>query len=52
MKTIPDKDYFASDHVTVIEPHGKAFDLKLGELWRYRDLIYLFVHRDCVAQYK
>ena len=36
----------------VIEPHGHAFDLKLGELWRYRELVYLFVHRDFVAQYK
>ena len=36
----------------VIEPHGHAFDLKLEELWRYRDLVYLFVHRDFVAQYK
>ena len=36
----------------VIEPHGHAFDLKLGELWCYRDLVYLFVHRDFVAQYK
>lgn len=36
----------------IIEPHGHIFDLKLKELWRYRDLIYLFVHRDFVAQYK
>ncbi|MEZ5582535.1 MAG: ABC transporter permease [Candidatus Competibacteraceae bacterium] len=36
----------------VIEPHGHLFDLKLRELWRYRDLILLFVHRDFVAQYK
>ncbi len=36
----------------VIEPHGRLFDLKLKELWQYRDLIYLFVHRDFVAQYK
>ena len=36
----------------IIEPHGHEFDLKLGELWRYRDLVYLFVHRDFVAQYK
>lgn len=42
-----------SQHWTqVIEPHGRHFDLKLSELWRYRDLIYLFVHRDFVAQYK
>jgi lipopolysaccharide transport system permease protein len=36
----------------VIQPHGKLFDLKLDELWRYRDLIALFVRRDFVAQYK
>jgi len=37
---------------TIIEPPAKLFDLKLDELWRYRDLIFLFVHRDFVAQYK
>lgn len=52
MKTTEDKQYFASDHVTIIQPHGSAFDLKLKELWRYRDLILLFVHRDFVAQFK
>ena len=36
----------------VIDSHGRAFDLKFKELWRYRDLIYLLVHRDFVAQYK
>jgi len=36
----------------IIEPHGHILDLKLNELWQYRDLIYLFVHRDFVAQYK
>jgi lipopolysaccharide transport system permease protein len=36
----------------VIEPHGRHFDLNLAELWRYRDLVFLFVHRDFVAQYK
>ena len=36
----------------IIEPHGHILDLKLKELWQYRDLIYLFVHRDFVAQYK
>lgn len=28
------------------------FDIRLGELWRYRDLIMLFVRRDFVAIYK
>ena len=36
----------------VIEPRGRRFDLRLEELWRYRDLVSLFVHRDFVARYK
>jgi lipopolysaccharide transport system permease protein len=36
----------------VIEPQGRLLDLKLRELWQYRDLIALFVRRDFVAQYK
>jgi lipopolysaccharide transport system permease protein len=36
----------------VIQPHGSLFDLKLRELWHYRDLVALFVRRDFVAQYK
>ena len=36
----------------VIEPKSRLFDLKLGELWHYRDLVYLFVWRDFVARYK
>ena len=47
MKTLPDTYW-----TETIEPHGHLLDLKLKELWKYRDLIYLFVHRDFVAQYK
>jgi len=36
----------------IIEPQKKWFDFKLKELWRYRDLIALFVRRDFVAYYK
>jgi lipopolysaccharide transport system permease protein len=36
----------------VLRPHRKWFDLKLGELWRYRDLVLLFVRRDFVSLYK
>jgi lipopolysaccharide transport system permease protein len=36
----------------VIEPKNKLFDLQLKEVWRYRDLMFLFVRRDFVAQYK
>lgn len=37
---------------TIIQPRGRWLDLHLAELWRYRDLIALFVRRDFVAQYK
>jgi lipopolysaccharide transport system permease protein len=35
-----------------IRPLRSWWDLRLGELWRYRDLIVLFVWRDFVAYYK
>lgn len=37
---------------TVIQPKQGLLDLKLGELWRYRDLVMLFVRRTFVSQYK
>ncbi len=36
----------------VIRPQRGWLDLRLGELWRYRDLVLLFVRRDFVAVYK
>lgn len=36
----------------VIEPQNKLLDLKLKEVWRYRDLLILFVRRDIVSFYK
>ena len=36
----------------VIEPTGKLLDLRLNEVWKYRDLLLLFVKRDFAAQYK
>lgn len=42
----------AKDHITIIEPPRALFNLNLKELWDYRDLIYLLVRRDFVAQYK
>ncbi|HET9055408.1 MAG TPA: ABC transporter permease [Chitinophagaceae bacterium] len=35
-----------------IKPRANFFDLNLKEIWRYRDLLLLFVRRDFVAQYK
>lgn len=36
----------------IIEPKTKLLDLRLAELWRYRDLVLMFVRRDFVANYK
>ncbi len=36
----------------VIEPQRNLLDLRLGDLWRYRDLVMLFVRRDFVSVYK
>ena len=37
---------------TVLTPQHKLLDINLKELWRYRDLIILFVKRTFVSQYK
>jgi lipopolysaccharide transport system permease protein len=37
---------------TVIRPRTGWFDLRLAELWNYRDLVFLFVRRDFVSAYK
>ncbi len=36
----------------VIKPRSGLLDLNLAEVWRYRDLLWLFVRRDFVAQYR
>jgi lipopolysaccharide transport system permease protein len=50
-----DKAAARADHESwdlVIKPTNALFDLNLREVWRYRDLLMLFVRRDFVAQYK
>src|SRR4051812_12178904 len=42
----------ADDWDLVIEPKTSLLNLKLGEVWDYKDLILLFVKRDFSAQYK
>lgn len=37
---------------TVIQPRTGIFRLNFRELWRYRDLLYMFVKRDIVTFYK
>lgn len=36
----------------IITPHKKWLDLGIGNIWKYRDLLVLFVRRDIVAIYK
>lgn len=37
---------------TVIVPKTKALDFHLKEVWKYRDLVILFIKRNFVSQYK
>ena len=37
---------------TVIKPKDKLLDFNLKELWRYKDLISLFIKRNIITQYK
>jgi len=36
----------------IIKPQISLFDLKLKEVWHYKDLLFMFVRRDFVATYK
>ncbi|MCD6068690.1 MAG: transporter [Bacteroidetes bacterium] len=36
----------------VVKPQSSLFDINFKEVWRYRDLLVLFVKRDIVAVYK
>lgn len=36
----------------VIKPNGSLFDLRLNEVWKYKDLVKLFVVRDFKTKYK
>lgn len=40
------------DWTEVIEPRTSLLDLRLGDVWRYRDLVMMFVKRDFVSTYK
>jgi lipopolysaccharide transport system permease protein len=44
--------HVASDYELVIRPTRGWFHLNLADVWRYRDLLFVLVHRDFVAKYK
>lgn len=40
------------EFTTVIKPRNGLFEVDLKEIWRYRDLLTLFVKRNIITQYK
>src|SRR3954464_9581140 len=36
----------------VVKPHNNVFKIRLGQVWQYRDLLWLLVRRDFVSFYK
>lgn len=42
----------SNDWLYVISPKKKLIDLNFKEIWRYRDLLFLFVKRDIITVYK
>jgi lipopolysaccharide transport system permease protein len=41
-----------NDWTEILSPNTNLLNLRLHEIWRYRDLLLLFVRRDFVSQYK
>ncbi|WP_316804885.1 ABC transporter permease [Pedobacter nototheniae] len=48
----PDLNTDIHQHDWLIESKSSVFDLKLNEVWAYRDLLWLLVRRDFVSFYK
>jgi len=46
------ENHQSEDWDLVIKGHTSLFDLKFNDLWRYRDLLLMFVKRDFVSFYK
>ncbi len=46
------KEGLSESWTEIIQPRKNLLDLRLKELWRYRDLVLMFVRRDFVANYK
>ena len=46
------KDMNEEKWTTVIKPKDRLLDVNIKELWRYKDLISLFIKRNIITQYK
>lgn len=51
-KPLGNKPAAVEAHIVHIRPRKGWASLKLGELWRYRELLYFFVWRDLKVRYK
>lgn len=52
MTSPPESASSSQGWTSVMEPTSRWADLRLAEVWRYRDLLWMFVRRDFVATYK
>jgi len=41
-----------AEYITVITPHRGWFQIPWREIWQYRELVWVLIHRDYVATYK
>ncbi len=46
------KEEIGEHWTEIIRPKSNLMDIRLNELWKYRDLVFMFVKRDFVANYK
>jgi lipopolysaccharide transport system permease protein len=51
-KKIPGQEVAEDNWTEIIRPQSSLFNLNLQEVWRYRDLLMLFVKRDIASQYR
>lgn len=42
----------SADKISIISPRKSLFNLRLDEVWHYRDLFVLFIKRDIIVSYK
>ncbi len=40
------------EYTTIIKPKNRLFEVDFKEIWQYRDLLYMFVKREIITQYK
>src|SRR5438477_7093493 len=51
-KEIAEEEILNESWSEIITPKAHLFDIRLKEIWHYRDLILLFVKRDLASQFR